>query len=85
MTSNEPDEFPASMRLTSSWRKCRTCSARWPTAACSAARDTVGGAVERLTDYAEQGGGPGLMAAVTGAKSMSEGKSPMRSLLLRRG
>ena len=46
----------------------------------AAARDTVGGAVERLTDYAEQGGGPGLMAAVTGAKSMSEGKSPVRSL-----
>ena len=47
----------------------------------AAARDTIGGATQRLTDYAEQGGGPGLMAAVTGAKSMAEGKSPMRSML----
>jgi Polyketide cyclase / dehydrase and lipid transport len=47
----------------------------------AAARDTIGSATQRLTDYAEQGGGPGLMAAVTGAKSMAEGKSPMRSML----
>jgi Polyketide cyclase / dehydrase and lipid transport len=46
-----------------------------------AARDAIGGATERLTDYVQQGGGPGLMAAVTGAKSMAEGKSPMRSVL----
>ena len=46
-----------------------------------AARDTIGSATERLTEYAQQGGGPGLMAAVTGAKSLSEGKSPMRSML----
>jgi hypothetical protein len=46
-----------------------------------AARDTIGSATQRLTDYAEQGGGPGLMAAVTGAKSMAEGKSPMKSVL----
>jgi hypothetical protein len=46
-----------------------------------AARDTIGSATQRLTDYAEQGGGPGLMAAVTGAKSLSEGKSPARSML----
>jgi Polyketide cyclase / dehydrase and lipid transport len=47
----------------------------------TAARDTIGGATQRLTDYVENGGGPGLMAAVTGAKSMAEGKSPMRSML----
>ncbi len=35
----------------------------------AAARDAIGGATERLTGYVEQGGGPGLMAAVTGAKS----------------
>jgi hypothetical protein len=46
-----------------------------------AARDTIGSATQRLTDYAEQGGGPGLMAAVTGAKSMAEGKSPMKSIM----
>jgi hypothetical protein len=38
----------------------------------------VEGATGRLTDYVE-GGGPGLMAAVTGAKSLAEGKSPARS------
>ncbi len=47
----------------------------------AAARDVIGGATERLTDYVQQGGGPGLMAAVTGAKSLSEGKSPMRSMV----
>lgn len=46
-----------------------------------AARDTIGGVTERLTEYVANGGGPGLMAAVTGAKSMTEGKSPMRSML----
>jgi hypothetical protein len=40
----------------------------------------VEGATGRLTDYVE-GGGPGLMAAVTGAKSMAEGKGPARSVL----
>jgi hypothetical protein len=40
----------------------------------------VEGATGRLTDYVE-GGGPGLMAAVTGAKSLAEGKSPARSAL----
>lgn len=47
----------------------------------SATKETIGGATERLTDYVENGGGPGLMAAVTGAKSMAEGKSPVRSML----
>jgi Polyketide cyclase / dehydrase and lipid transport len=39
----------------------------------------VEGAAGRLTDYVEGGAGPGLMAAVTGAKSMAEGKGPARS------
>ena len=34
----------------------------------------------RLTDYVEGGGGPGIMAAVTGAKGLAEGKSPLRSM-----
>jgi uncharacterized membrane protein len=49
--------------------------------AVSAARDTVEGTVGRLTDYAEGGGGPGLVSALTGAKNLAEGKSPTRSLL----
>lgn len=38
-------------------------------------------AAGRLTDYVEEGAGPGLMAAVTGAKDLAEGKSPVRALL----
>jgi uncharacterized membrane protein len=49
--------------------------------AVSAARDSVEGAVGRLTDYAAGGGGPGLVSALTGAKDLAEGKSPTRSLL----
>ncbi len=48
--------------------------------ALEAARERVGGAAERLTDYAEHGG-PGLMAAVTGARNLAEGKSPARSMV----
>ena len=46
-------------------------------------QNKVGGMTERLTDYAEQQGkgGSGLVAAVTGAKDLAEGKSPTRSLL----
>jgi uncharacterized membrane protein len=38
-------------------------------------------AAERLTEYAEDGGGPGLAAAITGAKQLAEGKSPGRAAL----
>jgi uncharacterized membrane protein len=48
--------------------------------AASSARGLVEDAAGRLTDYAEDGGGPGLMAAVTGAKNLAEGKGPVRSL-----
>jgi Polyketide cyclase / dehydrase and lipid transport len=43
--------------------------------------DKVQGTAGRLTDYVEGGAGPGLMAAVTGAKDLAEGKSPARSML----
>lgn len=49
--------------------------------ALASARDRVQDAAGRLTDYVGEGGGPGLMAAVTGAKDLAEGKSPVRALL----
>jgi uncharacterized membrane protein len=49
--------------------------------ALSSVQDKVTGATDRLTDYVEGGAGPGLMAAVTGAKDMAEGKGPVRSML----
>jgi uncharacterized membrane protein len=42
--------------------------------------DKVEGTTGRLHDYVEGGAGPGLMAAVTGAKGLAEGKSPARSM-----
>jgi uncharacterized membrane protein len=41
----------------------------------------VEGTTGRLNKYVEGGAGPGLMAAVTGAKGLAEGKSPGRSML----
>jgi hypothetical protein len=41
----------------------------------------VEGTTGRLNKYVEGGAGPGLMAAVTGAKGIAEGKSPTRSML----
>jgi hypothetical protein len=49
--------------------------------AMSSVSDRVQSTTGRLTDYVEGDGGPGLMAAVTGAKSLAEGKSPGRSML----
>ena len=40
----------------------------------------VEGTTGRLHEYVEGGAGPGLMAAVTGAKGLAEGKSPARSM-----
>jgi hypothetical protein len=48
--------------------------------ALSSVQGKVEGATGRLTDFAE-GNGPGLMAAVTGARGMAEGKSPAKSML----
>jgi len=42
--------------------------------------DKVEGTTGRLQEYVEGGAGPGLMAAVTGAKGLAEGKSPARSM-----
>ena len=49
--------------------------------AMSSVRDRVESTTGRLTDYVEGDGGPGLMAAVTGARNLAEGKSPGRSML----
>ena len=43
--------------------------------------DKVEDATGRLTEYTANGAGPGLTAALTGAKGLAEGKSPLRSLL----
>jgi Polyketide cyclase / dehydrase and lipid transport len=48
--------------------------------AVSSVRDRVEGATGRLTEYVEGGGGPGVMAALTGARNLAEGKSPGRSM-----
>jgi hypothetical protein len=48
--------------------------------ALSSVRGRIEGASGRLTQYVEGGGGPGLMAAVTGAKGAAEGK-PKRGML----
>jgi uncharacterized membrane protein len=49
--------------------------------AVASVRHKVEGAADRLTDYVEGGGGPGVLAAVTGARNLAEGKSPVRSML----
>ena len=43
--------------------------------------DKVEGATGRLNHYVESPGGPGLMAAVTGAKSLAEGDGPGKSMV----
>jgi uncharacterized membrane protein len=48
--------------------------------AMASVRDRVEGATGRLTEYVEGGGGPGIMAALTGARNLAEGKSPARSM-----
>jgi Polyketide cyclase / dehydrase and lipid transport len=48
--------------------------------AVASVRDKVEDTAGRLTEYVEGGGGPGIMAAVTGARNLAEGKSPGRSM-----
>jgi len=48
--------------------------------AMASVRDKVEGTAGRLTEYVEGGGGPGIMAALTGARNLAEGKSPARSM-----
>ncbi|MCI4063024.1 SRPBCC family protein [Micromonospora sp. R77] len=38
------------------------------------------GATGRLSEYAKSGGGPGLIAAATGAQKLAEGHSPMKAM-----
>ena len=49
--------------------------------AVSSVQHKLTGTTGRLTNYVENGGGPGLMTALTGAKNVAEGKGPVRSLL----
>jgi uncharacterized membrane protein len=49
--------------------------------AVSSLTGKIGSATTRLTEYAEQGGGPGLVAAVTGARKAAGGSSPIASTL----
>jgi hypothetical protein len=49
--------------------------------AMSSVRGRLESTTGRLTDYVEGDGGPGLIAAFTGARNMAEGKSPGRSML----
>ena len=49
--------------------------------AVNSVRDRVENATGRLADYVEGDRGPGLIAAVTGARGMAEGKGPFRSML----
>ena len=48
--------------------------------ALSSVRDRVDDASGRLNNYVEGGGGPGVIAAFTGARNLAEGKSPARSM-----
>lgn len=47
----------------------------------SSLRDRVSGTADRLSDYVENGAGPGLMAAVRGSRDLVEGKSPAKAAL----
>ncbi|WFE32432.1 SRPBCC family protein [Micromonospora sp. WMMD975] len=43
--------------------------------------ERVTGATGRLSEYAKQGGGPGLVAAATGAQKLADGHSPLTAVL----
>ncbi|SCL67340.1 SRPBCC family protein [Micromonospora chersina] len=42
--------------------------------------ERITGATGRLSEYAKQGGGPGLVAAATGAQKLAEGQSPVKAM-----
>ncbi|RKN38909.1 SRPBCC family protein [Micromonospora endolithica] len=48
--------------------------------AVQAVTDRITGATGRLSEYAKQGGGPGLISAATGAQKLAEGGSPMKAM-----
>jgi hypothetical protein len=47
--------------------------------AMSSVTDRLGATAERLGDYAEGHGGPGLLAALTGAERLAKGESPLKA------
>ncbi|RLQ00142.1 SRPBCC family protein, partial [Micromonospora sp. CV4] len=49
--------------------------------AMTAVTERITGATGRLSEYARQGGGPGLIAAATGAQKLAEGGSPMKAMV----
>jgi uncharacterized membrane protein len=49
--------------------------------AVSVVTDRITGATGRLSDYARQGGGPGLIAAATGAQRLAQGDSPVKAMV----
>ncbi|MEH1015253.1 SRPBCC family protein [Micromonospora sp. CPCC 206060] len=49
--------------------------------AISMVTQRITGATGRLTEYAKQGGGPGLVAAATGASKLADGKSPTTAMI----
>lgn len=49
--------------------------------ALASVREKVVGSAGRLLDYAENGGGSGLVAAATGVSKLAEGKSPGHALV----
>ncbi|MBQ0906449.1 SRPBCC family protein [Micromonospora sp. U21] len=49
--------------------------------ATTAVTERITGATDRLSEYARQGGGPGLIAAATGAQKLAEGGSPMKAMV----
>jgi uncharacterized membrane protein len=67
---------PASGLLQESFRRlAETVTER----AVSAATNRLSGTTERLTEYAQNGGGPGLLAAVTGVDKLASGGSPLKA------
>ncbi|MFY1692334.1 SRPBCC family protein [Plantactinospora sp. WMMB782] len=48
--------------------------------AVAAVTEKVTGATGRLDEYARQGGGPGLLAAATGARKLAEGQHPVKAM-----
>lgn len=49
--------------------------------AMSVVTERITGATGRLSDYARQGGGPGLIAAATGAQKLAQGDSPVKAMV----
>ncbi|MFF4878415.1 SRPBCC family protein [Micromonospora sp. NPDC000668] len=49
--------------------------------AMSVVTERITGATGRISEYARQGGGPGLIAAATGAQKLAEGGSPVKAMV----